>query len=92
MVLAHEHVRLDPESGRDSRLASSRLWANSGLMRRNKEWPSQYTVLGIDTLLAERSEEALDFSGKRGGLLHCSEMTALFHFRPALNIRVDLFR
>jgi len=38
--------------------------------------------------LAKRPEEILNFGGKRGRLLHGSEMTALFHLRPALNVCV----
>ena len=42
--------------------------------------------------LAKLPEEVLNFGGKRGRLLHGSEMTALFHLRPALNVCVGFFR
>ena len=42
--------------------------------------------------LAKLAEEILNFSGKRGRLLHSGEMAAFFHFRPALNVGVGFFR
>jgi hypothetical protein len=40
--------------------------------------------------LAKLAEEILNFSSERSRLLHRGEMTALFHLRPPLNIRVGL--
>src|SRR2546423_2837382 len=39
---------------------------------------------------AKLPKKALNFSGERGRLLHSRKMSALFHFRPSLNVRVGL--
>ena len=48
-------------------------------------------ITAVQAELTKRSKEILNLSGKRGRLLHGSEMSALFHLGPALNVCVGFF-